>query len=143
MQRAARLGVIVCVIVAAVLGVVYFVKAFDELGDAATTNAAMNFDDREFGGGNSIVADKSALYEARARIPENETYRLLTGSSVGGETELTAEFVDQFARYFLMPRRPTPNAPWIICYACDIDALGPVRVAWDNGNGISILEVAE
>jgi hypothetical protein len=136
MQRAARLGVIVCVIVAAVLGVVYFVKAFDELGDAATTNAAMNFDDREF-------ADKSALYEARARIPENETYRLLTGSSVGGETELTAEFVDQFARYFLMPRRPTPNAPWIICYACDIDALGPVRVAWDNGNGISILEVAE
>ena len=143
MQRAARVGVVGCVIVAVLLGAVYFVKAVDALSDTASTNAAANFDDREFGGGNSLVADKSALYEARALIPDDQSYRVLTGSPVAGETELTQEFIDQFARYFLMPRRPDGDARWIICYGCDRSKLGPASVVWDNGGGISILTAAE
>jgi hypothetical protein len=143
MQRVVRLGVAACVAVAVALGVVYLVRAVDELGEIASTNAALNYDDREFAGGNSLVADKGALYQARALIPEDGRYRVLTGSPVAGETELTQQYIDQFARYFLMPRRPAPDAPWIICYGCDTAAIGePTSVVWANGGGISILEVA-
>lgn len=140
-RRLARLGVVVCVCVTSVLGVVYFVRAFDQLGDAASTNAALNFDDREFAGGNSLVVDKRALYEARSLIPKDASYRVVAGPGVEGATDLTEPYIDQFARYFLMPRRPKPDAPWILCYGCDRAALEqPAQVAWDDGAGISILE---
>jgi hypothetical protein len=143
MQRVARVGVVACVAVAVALGAVYFVRAVDQLGETASTNAALNFDDREFAGGNSLVADKRALYQARALIPEDGSYRVLTGSPVSGESELTQPYVDQYVRYFLMPRRPAQDAPWIICYGCDTSAIGqPTSVVWTNGGGISILEVA-
>lgn len=120
----ARLGVVLCTVVALGVGLVYFVKAVDRLGDTARTNADQNYDDREFAGGNAVVVGNRPLYEARALIPENETYRVLTGPGVDGATELTAPFIDQYARYFLMPRRPSPEARWIICYGCDRSELG-------------------
>lgn len=141
----ARLGVILCVSIAVVLGFGYFVRAIDRLGDDAARNAATNFDDREFAGGNSLVADKRALYEARGRIPEDGTYRVLVGPrAVEGATELTKPYIDQFARSFLMPRRPAPDAPWILCYGCDDESVEvPATVVWDNGAGIELLQVAE
>lgn len=120
----ARLGVVLCTAVALATGLVYFAKAVDTLGDTARTNAAQNFDDREFAGGNALVVANRPLYEARALIPENETYRVVTGPGVEGATELTASFIDHYARYFLMPRRPSPGALWIICYGCDLAGLG-------------------
>jgi hypothetical protein len=140
-ERVVRVGVVVCICTAAVLGIVYFVRAVDRLDDAARANAAENFDDREFGGGNSIVADKRALYEARELIPENGRYRVVAGpNSVDGATELTLPYIDQFARYFLMPRRPAADAEWILCYGCDHSELDPsLQTVWDGGNGISIL----
>jgi hypothetical protein len=132
-----RLGVVLCVFVATALGLVYLVKAVHRLGDDAVRNAAANFDDREFGGGNSIVVDKRGLYEARALIPEDATYRVVAGPHVEGATELTEDYVDQFARYFLMPRRPAPDARWILCYGCDATELGGgFEVVWDGGQGI-------
>lgn len=125
------------------LGVVYWFRAVDRLGDTATTNAGLNYDDREFAGGNSLVVDKGALYEARSLIPDDGRYRVLTGSRVTGATDLTEPYIDQFARYFLMPRRPDPDAPWIICYGCDLSALtGMPEVVWNNGAGISILHIS-
>jgi hypothetical protein len=123
-QGIARLGVVLCTTLAVVVGVVYFVKAVDRLGDTARTNAAQNFDDREFAGGNALVVANRPLYEARALIPEDETFRVVTGPAVEGATELTASFIEHYARYFLMPRRPSPDARWIICYGCDPAALG-------------------
>ena len=73
MQRVVRSGVAACVGIAVVLGVVYLVRAVDRLGDAAAANAAANYDDREFAGGNSLVVDKRALYQARSLIPEDGT----------------------------------------------------------------------
>lgn len=118
----ARLGVVLCVVVALGYGSVYFVRAVDRLGDQARSNAALNFDDREFAGGNAVVVSNAALYEARGLIPEDETYRVATGPNVAGATELTEDYIEQYARYFLMPRRPSPDARWIICYGCDPDA---------------------
>jgi hypothetical protein len=141
-SRAARLGVVVSVLVAVGVGAVYLARAVDRLHEAAGTNAALNFDDREFGGGNSLVVDKRALYEARGVIPEDGRYRIVPGPRVGGATELTEPYIDQFARYFLMPRRPDADAEWILCYGCDPDQIEQeTDVVWDGGGGISILRV--
>jgi hypothetical protein len=144
MRRLSRAGVAACVAVAIAFGLVYFGRTVDRLGDDAETHAAENYDDREFAGGNAIVVDKRALYEARALIPEDGRYLLVPGPRVEGATELTEPYIDQYARYFLMPRRPDPDADWIICYGCDPAALGrPATVVWDGGAGISILEAAQ
>ena len=133
----ARLGVVLCVTVALGFGLVYLVRAVDRLGDVAATNAAENYDDREFSGGNSLVVDKAALYEARALIPEDEPYRVVTGPGVKGATDLTEPYIDQYARSFLMPRRPSPDATWILCYGCDLSALeSPLEVLWRDDSGI-------
>lgn len=143
MQRVVRSGVIACVVIAVVLGLVYFARGVDRLGDTADVNAAANYDDREFAGGNSLVVDKRALYQARSLIPEDGTFRVVAGPGVDGATELTEPYIDQFARSFLMPRRPSPEAEWILCYGCDTSSLEqPADVVWDNGVGISILRVS-
>jgi len=140
----ARLGVILCVAVAVVFGAVYLWRAVDRLGDDAGRKAMSNIDDREFAGGNSLVVDKRALYEARALIPEDGTYRVVAGPGVEGATELTEPYIDQFARSFLMPRRPEPDASWILCYGCDVSELGPgVEVVWENGGGIALVRRTE
>jgi len=130
----ARLGVVLCVAVALGYGSVYFVRALDLLGDQASANAALNFDDREFAGGNAVVVANAALYEARGLIPEDETYRVATGPNVAGATELTEDYIDQYARYFLMPRRPSPDARWIICYGCnpEADLESELEVVWQG-----------
>jgi hypothetical protein len=136
-----RAGVALCVAVAIAFGLVYFVRTVDRLDDDADTHAAANYDDREFAGGNSLVVDKRALYEARALIPEDGRYRVVTGPRVEGATELTEPYIDQYARSFLMPRRPDPEADWILCYGCDPAELEvAATVVWDGGGGISILE---
>ncbi len=141
MRRLARAGVAACVLVAIAFGLVQLVVSVGRLGDTAETNASANYDDREFAGGNSLVVDKRALYQARALIPEDGTYHVVAGPSVEGATELTEPYIDQYARYFLMPRRPDPEAEWIICYGCDRAGLERAAVVvWDGGNGISILE---
>ena len=139
----ARLGVVLCTAIALGVGLVYFVKAVDRLWDTARTNAAQNFDDREFAGGNAVVVANRPLYEARALIPEDETYRVIAGPGVDGATELTAPFIDQYARYFLMPRRPSPDARWIICYGCDRSELGDgFEVFLEDETGIFIGRLA-
>lgn len=141
MRRVTRAGVVGCVCIAVVLGLVYFVRAIDRLGETASANAALNYDDREFAGGNSLVVDKRALYQARALIPEDGRYRIVTGPGVEGANELTEPYIDQFVRYFLMPRRPAADADWILCYGCDPSSLAPTAtVVWDGGAGVSILE---
>jgi hypothetical protein len=141
-QGFVRLGVAACIALMIVLGLVYGVRAVERLHDDAAENAAENYDDREFGGGNSIVVDKGALYEARARIPEDGTFRVVTGAGVRDASELTETYVDQFARSFLMPRRPAADAPWIICYGCDRAQLGAgAEVVWDNGGGIALVRL--
>jgi hypothetical protein len=139
----ARLGVVLCVAVALVYGVVNFVDALDRLGDQARSNAALSYDDREVAGGNALVVDNASLFEARALIPEDETYRVVAGPNVTGATDLTEEYVDQYLRYFLMPRRPSPVARWILCYGCDVAELGEgFEVLWQDDAGIVIGRLA-
>jgi hypothetical protein len=113
------------------LGLVYFVRAVDRLGDEASKNAAANYDDRAFGGGNSLGVDKQALTEARGWIPDSASYRLLVPTD--------AADLRNFVRYFLMPRRPDPDASWVLCYGCDLAGLGSrLEVVWKNDAGITV-----
>jgi hypothetical protein len=131
----ARFGVAVWLAVAVLLGIVYFVRTVDRLDGDATRNAAANYDDRVFGGGNALGVDELALTEARGRIPQDESYRLVVGPN--------AENIGQYARYFLMPRRPDPHASWVLCYQCDRAGLGGgFRIVWQNGAGVVLGRVS-
>ena len=127
-----RFGVAACIAVAVVLGLVYFMRAVDRLGDDARRNAAANYDDREFGGGNALGVDKTALYEARGRIPADERYRVVLG-------DLADPNIAHYAGYFLMPRRPDSDARWVLCYGCDLSRFGDrLRIVWQNDAGIAL-----
>src|SRR5438093_7300229 len=111
-KSAAQLGVLVVVGLASALAIVYFAKAMSQLDEVATTNSRLSLADRAIAGGNSIIVDQQAAYEARALIPRSESYRVVTGSPVKDATSLTATFVGTWFRYFLMPRRPADEARW-------------------------------
>jgi hypothetical protein len=123
-----RLGVAICVSLALVVGVVYFAKALDELGTDASANAEANTDDRALAGGTSLGLVQEALTQARGVIPERGAYRLVVGPD--------ATNIGQFARYFLMPRRPRADARWVLCYGCDLASLGAdLDVLWQDDAG--------
>jgi hypothetical protein len=134
-----RAIVVIAVVSTCALVGVNYVKAVSELGDAASTNSALSFDDREIAGGNSIVVDQRAPYEARALIPPDSTYRVVVGKRLLDQTPLTEQFVATWLTYFLMPRRPAQDARWVICYGCDASALGDhYQPIWQDREGISI-----
>ncbi len=135
----ARLGAAALVAVTIAFALGYFPRAIDRLGDEASRNAALSYPDREVGGGNSILPDQLAAYEARALIPLHETYRVVTGTRLTKSTPLTLDFVDDWLTYFLMPRRPSRSASWVVCVGCDPAALGTrYGVVWKDDVGISI-----
>ncbi len=131
-----RLAAAVCTLLAAVLSLAYTVRAVKQLSAKAVDNAALNNDDREFGGGNTLGVDKAALYEARALIPEDARYRVVTGPRT---PESLAPHIAGYTRFFLMPRRLDDGASWVLCYGCDPASLeGRLRVLWRNKAGILI-----
>ena len=97
-----------------------------DVGSAATSNDSLSFSDREIAGGNSVVADQTAVYAARALIPENASYHVAVSPDYAGGSELTRDHVAGYYRYFLMPRRPAERAGWVVCYGCDLSAYGEV-----------------
>jgi hypothetical protein len=129
-----RLGVALCVAIAVAVGLVFFAKAVDKLGVDASANAEANTDDRALAGGTSLGVAQEALIEARGLIPERAAYRLVLGPD--------ATNIGQFARYFLMPRRPSADARWVLCYGCDLSSLdADLEVLWrdDAGNAVGRL----
>jgi hypothetical protein len=141
-RRLGRAALVASVVVAAGFGIGYYAQALSHLGDTASSNSRLSYADREIGGGNSIVVDQEAAYEARGLIPPLAHYRVVTGGRLKNASSLTGSFVDGWYRSFLIPRRPSPTARWVVCYGCDTGALGGSYVVrWQDDNGISIGEV--
>lgn len=137
-----RIGVVVLVLVSTVAGIVSFPTRVRDADRSASSNSALSYADRDVAGGNELVADQAALYEARGRIPEEADYRVVVGTDYTGGTELTRDFVGSFYRYFLMPRRQTEDAQWIICYGCDLAVYGSrAKVVWEGPEGITIASI--
>jgi hypothetical protein len=134
----ARLAAAACSACALCVLVYEVPHAISTLGDEAGSNAALSFADREIGGGNSIVIDQAAAYQARALIPPGDTFRVVIGPNLKGATSLTIPAVSAWLTYFLMPRRQTGDAQWVICYGCDTSRLGAYKELWHDDAGISI-----
>jgi hypothetical protein len=138
-QRRGRLGVAIVVALAVAVTISYYMRALSRLGAEASRNSALSYADREISGGNSIVIDQEAVYEARALIPPEGTYRVLTGSRLREATPLTASFVNGWYLSFLMPRRQMLTARWVVCYGCDrFRAELTFEDRWHDDHGISI-----
>jgi hypothetical protein len=136
-----RSGVVFLVGTALVAVVVAYPRVLDDLGDDASRNSALSYSDREIAGGNGLVADQTAVYAARGVIPEDETYRVDVGTGFTGGSDLTPAYVASYYRYLLLPRRPAEDAPWIVCYGCDLSRFAKADVVWKDENGISIARV--
>jgi hypothetical protein len=138
-QLLARVGVAFCLAAAVAIGAFYYVKAVDRLGDTASSNSSLAYDDREIAGGNSIIVDQTAAYEARRLIPVTASYRFAFGDGLRAKTNLTETFAAGWFLYFLMPRRTRTDARWVICYGCDTTNFGGAfEVRWQDRLGISI-----
>lgn len=106
----------------------------------ARANAALDYLDREIGGGNSVLPDPALAIEARGRIPEDGTFAVDVGARQEGWSELaTPDAIVTFMRSFLLPRRESADAPWILCFACDHAAHPGAEPVWEDEEGLSIL----
>jgi hypothetical protein len=138
-RRLSRAITVICLALVFSVVAVRYPKALSQLGDSASSNSSLSFEDREIAGGNGIIVDQRAAYEARALIPVTDSYRVVVGPNLQRKTELTEGFVTSWLTYFLMPRRPAEDARWVICYGCDLAMLGPSsEVRWQDDDGISI-----
>lgn len=135
-----RLVVAYWLIVVLVAVVVRYPEAFRQANQSARQNAALDLLDREVGGGNSIIPDQRLLFAARGLIPPGGTFAVALGPPHEGWTDLTAPFAETYLRYFLLPRRAAPDAPWILCFACDRSAYPGATVVWEGDDGLSILK---
>lgn len=114
---------------------------FHDVNDVARANASLDLVDRELGGGNSVIPDTQLLVEARGRIAEDETFAVAVGEGRPEWTDLTAGYAEAFAKYFLLPRRLSPDARWLICIGCDRAAYAEAAEVWSGEAGLSIMRL--
>jgi hypothetical protein len=129
-----------CVVVTVAAAAALYPQAFWDAEEAARANASLDYLDREIAGGNSILPDPAIAVEARGRIPAGGTFAVDVGEPQEGWSELaTPDAITTFLRSFLLPRREDPDAPWVLCFACDRAAHGDAEVVWEDEEGLSIL----
>jgi hypothetical protein len=137
-----RVGVVFLVGVAAVAALVRYPAVLRDVDADAARNSALSYTDREIAGGNGLVADQIALYAARALIPKDATFHVAVSTGYKGGDALTVQYVESYYQYFLMPRRPADDAPWVVCYGCDLAQYGSrAEVVWHDDDDISILRI--
>ena len=135
-----RLVVVFCVAVTLVALAVRYPQTFADANRQARANAALDYQDRELGGGNSVLPDQAIAFEARGRIPENDRFAVSVGEPQEGWSGLaTQDAIGSYMEYFLLPRRPSESAPWILCFACDRGAYPDAEVEWEDEGGLAIL----
>jgi hypothetical protein len=134
-----RLVVAFCTIVTVAAVVALYPDAFGDANRTARANAALDYLDREIGGGNSVLPDPAIAIEARGRIPADGSFAVDVGEPRPEWPALaTPGAIMTFLRSFLLPRRDDPNAPWVLCFGCDGAARGS-EVVWEDEEGLSIL----
>jgi hypothetical protein len=139
-----RSGVAFLVAVTVVAVVIRYPAVLRDAGRDADRNSSLSYSDREIAGGNGLVGDQVAAYAARALIPKSDSYKVVVDPGYDDGSDLTVQYVDSYYRYFLMPRRPTEDAQWLVCYGCDLDSFGSrAHVVWEGDADVSIVRVSE
>ena len=115
--------------------------AFADANRSARANARLDNIDRALGGGNSVLPAQAIAIEARGRIPSQGTFAVEVGPRRPEWSVLAdAGSLENYLRYFLLPRRIAPGAPWILCFACDRAAFPGAQPVWeDSAEGLAIL----
>jgi hypothetical protein len=135
-----RLVVAFCIAVTVGAVIVLYPDVFPYANDTARANAALDYVDRELGGGNSVLPNQAIAIEARGRIPSDESFAVDVGEPREGWTPLsTTDPITTFMRSFLLPRREHSDAPWILCFGCDRSAHPGAEPVWEGEEGLSIL----
>lgn len=116
-------------------------QAFADANRTARANARLDVIDRELGGGNSVLPAQAIAIESRGRIPGDETFTVAVGEPLESWSELAIPgTLENYMRYFLLPRRTNIDAPWILCFACDRSAYPDAQPVWeDPEQGLAIL----
>ena len=137
-----RLVVVFCVATTLVAIVVHFPDTLANANRNARANAALDWVDRQVGAGNSVLPDQAVAIEARGWIPPQETFRVDVGERQESWSELaTPDGLETYMRYFLLPRRPSGDAPWVLCFACDRGRYPGAEVVWEDDEAIAILRI--
>ena len=118
---------------------VRYPDAFRDANEIARANASLDQVDRAVGAGNSVFPDQALLVEARGLIPSDEDFAVAVGPPRTDWTELTATGAELFLRSFLLPRRPDPDARWIVCVGCDRNDYPGADAVWEGEDGLSVL----
>ena len=65
--------------------------------------------------------------------PRTGTFAVAVGPRQPGWSSLAIPpTLENYMRYFLLPRRTDPGAPWILCFACDRAAFPGARAVWED-----------
>jgi hypothetical protein len=133
--------VIFCVGVMLVALAWLYPQAFTDANRAARANASLDLVDRQLGGGNSVLPAQAIAIQARGWIPETETFDVAVGEPRPSWSELAIpDTLESYMRYFLLPRRTSDDAPWILCFNCDRDAYPGAGAVWEDAEeGLAIL----
>ena len=128
-----RLVVCLCLGVTLVALAWLYPQAIADANRAARANAQLDLVDRDLGGGNSVLPAQGIAVESRGRIPEGDTFVVAVGEPRAGWSELAIPAsLENFMRYFLLPRRIDPDAPWILCFGCDRAAFPGAAPVWED-----------
>ena len=119
-------------------------QAFADANRSARANAELDQIDRALGGGNSVLPAQAMAIESRGWIPEDETFAVAVGEPRPTWSSLAIPAtLENYLRYFLLPRRTSPDGPWILCFGCDRGAYPDATVVWeDPEEGLAILRRA-
>jgi len=134
-----RLGVLFVVAVAGIAALAGLPSQVRDLGRLADANARLSFADRGVAAGNSILPEQQALYEIAGRIPPDASYRVSVGPPRSDWPDLTASAAEPFIHYWLLPRRPSDSARWIVCIGCDPADYPDATEQWAGEAGIRLL----
>jgi len=131
-----RIGVVVCVAVAAYIGAGRLDDTIAVFDFRADLNASLTYRDRTYLPGDGLAGDWRVLEDARLWMPEDASYDVVFGSPT---LERRFGNVAYFLYILLWPRAQAagPDARWVFCYGCTRSTLGPGHeVLSDSGKGL-------
>lgn len=132
---ALRVGVVLCVLAACLLGGGRLDDAVAVFDFTADTNVAATFNQRTYPEIVELQEAARVFEDARLWMPEDATFRVVDGPRA---QELVSGPVRTFLDVLLMPRRRTEDEStrWLFCYGCTRRALDAgYDVLSDSGHG--------
>jgi hypothetical protein len=119
-----RLGVALVSLAVCMSAAVGLGQSLGRLDTRIKHNASLDYLDRVVAGGNGVVGSQALAFQAKAWIPEGDTYQVVFGPDLQTSSELTRPYAGDFLRYLLFPRRQVAGSRWVLCYGCDREAYG-------------------